>query len=1425
MGSPAQAPAPTTAAATGATAATNSAGSKAGSQAGSAAAAEPLCGTPKPGAFTCFALRRTDTRRALGLQRDTAGQATAPAGLSPADLLSAYALPADGGQGATIAIVDAFDDPTAEADLAVYREQFGLPACTAESGCLRKVDEHGGADYPAADEGWAGEISLDLDMVSAVAPEAHILLIEAASANTDDLGTAEDTAVALGARYVSNSYGAYVDDPAEPAIDEAYFDHPGTALVFSSGDDGYGATYPAASPYVTSVGGTSLTRDTSARGWTESVWNSTVTDGSGIPHWGAPASGCSSAEPKPAFQTDAGCPGRTVTDVSAVADPATGVAVYNSFSDGGWNVYGGTSASAPIITSTYALAGAPVSGTYPNSYPYNSPSALHDVTTGDDASCADASLCGFGTTPSCDPSYLCAAQAGYDGPTGLGTPDGLAAFRPGPHATVHGTVTDADTGKPVAQAAVDIGGHQTTTGSDGTYRIDVPAGSYPAHAGAFGYADHDLGTLDLPDGTDLTEDITLTAIPAEPVSGTVKDSAHAWGVYARVTVDGVPGQTFSDPATGAYRLTVPMNRDYTVHVTPLVPGYQPLTREVQVGATALTGVDLVPQLNTSGTLPAGYEITYHGGGQQHFDTAATPQGWTVKNNTPAGGWQFDDPLNRGNQTGGTGRFAIVDDFADGWSPVDTELISPAYDFSAERTPEVDFASALPADYRLLDATADVDVSTDGGSSWTTVWHHEDLVPGPSYQSVPLDAYAGDPSVRLRFHFTGSLTGIWELDDVAVGTRTLTALHGGMIVGRVTDANTGAGVPGTVLTVPGGSGEPDATARAVASPGDPAVGDGVYWLYSDRTGKQTLTAGLPAFGYPDTTAKATVTADRAVTADVALHPGRLATAQTALSTSVAWGDSRTANLTLTNTGGSPVTFSLGEQNLPSSVPGSAAGTGNAPAVTAPTTLTPLTAYAPAARSGDPANSTPQGPTADLTAHAAAGTPAQGWQTLTDLAVPSFGGVAATDQGVLYEGLGVGSDGSWTTDFRAYDQATGAWRQLASPVTKRDSPAYGFIGGKLYVVGGRDESGHGIRGGEVYDPATDTWAQIADAPLGFGGSAFGTAGGRLYVIGGCDFSVGCGTTDVQVYDPATDTWSTGRPYPEPVSYAACGTVDSVLTCAGGSYEPVDGGVQDSRHTYRLDTATGSWHKVADAPDAFWGAAGTAADGDLLIAGGASSATGEMTGQTYAYDPAADAWNPLPGLPQPQILGQAAPGWYVLGGENAEGGVLGSALQLPGWDAPHADVPWLAESAQKFTLKGGASTTVKVTFDATAMGAADYGDHRAALVVDSDTPYASLTVPLTMSVTAPAGWGELSGTVTGQTPDGGTAPLPGAVVEVDSKNGDTTLTTGADGGYRLWRPVSDGKLTVITAADGYRPATRTLTLVRGGAVTADFTLAALT
>ncbi|GAA4527628.1 putative Ig domain-containing protein [Amycolatopsis samaneae] len=366
----------------------------------------------KPGMATCFAQRQTDTIRARLAPN------AAPSGYGPTDLRSAYNLTASGSASATVAIVDAYDDPNAESDLASYRSTYGLPACTTANGCFKKVNEHGQTSpLPKADTGWAGEISLDLDMVSAICPNCHILLVEADQPSMEDLGTAVNASVSLGAKYVSNSYGGG-EDGSENTYDTSYFQHPGVAITASTGDSGYGISYPASSQYVTAVGGTSLSRSSGGRGWSESAWN-----GAG--------SGCSTSVPKPSFQNvTTGCAKRANADVSAVADPQTGVAVYQTYGGSGWAVYGGTSASAPIIASVYALAGTPGTSDTPGAYPYAHTGNLYDVTTGSNGSCPT--------------SVQCNAGPGWDGPTGLGTPNGTAAFTSG--GGTPGTVTVANPG-------------------------------------------------------------------------------------------------------------------------------------------------------------------------------------------------------------------------------------------------------------------------------------------------------------------------------------------------------------------------------------------------------------------------------------------------------------------------------------------------------------------------------------------------------------------------------------------------------------------------------------------------------------------------------------------------------------------------------------------------------------------------------------------------------------------------------------------------------------------------------------------------------------------------------------------------------------------------------------------------------------------
>jgi subtilase family serine protease len=353
-----------------------------------------VCALPSAGMAGCHALVRTD---AAGKPQATG----TPSGYGPADLQSAYKLAGATSGGRTVAIVDAYNDPTAEADLGVYRAQYGLPACTTANGCFHKVSQTGSStSLPRTNSGWAQEISLDLDMVSATCPDCHILLVEANSASFADLGAAVNQAArTAGVVAISNSYGG--SDAADSTYG-SYYNHPGIAVTASTGDNGYqGGSYPASSSYVTAVGGTSLTMSGTTR-VSETVWS-----GAG--------SGCSTLNAAlpaaAAFST--GCAKRAMADVSAAADPNTGgLSVYapTTSKNSSWSQYGGTSESSPIIASVYALAG----GGYSNATPYAHPGNLFDVTSGSNGTCPT--------------TQWCHARAGWDGPTGLGTPNGTGAF-------------------------------------------------------------------------------------------------------------------------------------------------------------------------------------------------------------------------------------------------------------------------------------------------------------------------------------------------------------------------------------------------------------------------------------------------------------------------------------------------------------------------------------------------------------------------------------------------------------------------------------------------------------------------------------------------------------------------------------------------------------------------------------------------------------------------------------------------------------------------------------------------------------------------------------------------------------------------------------------------------------------------------------
>jgi hypothetical protein len=347
------------------------------------------------GRLSCRAQVRTDGQNHIK-------QFAAPSGLGPADLASAYKLDPAKTSTATIAIVDAFHYPNAESDLATYRSQFGLPLCNKANGCLKVINQNGatspvpGNSPPGND--WTVETALDLQMASAACPNCKLLLVEAQDDQSDGLFVAQNAAAAVpGVVSISDSWGG-PSDGTDVSSDAMFFTHPGVNIFVATGDSGVNTQpdWPSTSPHVIGVGGTTLTKSSSPRGWVEGAWADA-------------GSSCSTLITKPSFQSvvpSAACTKRAASDVAAVADPNTGLAVFNA-ANGGWIVVGGTSAASPFVAGVYARYG--ITPSNDASFAYTHTNQFFDVTTGKNGSCGGA---------------LCNAGAGWDGPTGLGTPNG-----------------------------------------------------------------------------------------------------------------------------------------------------------------------------------------------------------------------------------------------------------------------------------------------------------------------------------------------------------------------------------------------------------------------------------------------------------------------------------------------------------------------------------------------------------------------------------------------------------------------------------------------------------------------------------------------------------------------------------------------------------------------------------------------------------------------------------------------------------------------------------------------------------------------------------------------------------------------------------------------------------------------------------------
>ena len=464
---------------------------------------------------------------------------TPPAGArSPAQFASAYALPTTAAASATIAIVDAYDNPNAESDLASYSSFYGLPACTTANGCFRKVSQTGSTTYPQANSSWGLEIALDVDTAHAICQHCKILLVEAASPSFSNLGAAENEAVKLGASVVSNSWGGS-ESSSETLYDSTYFNHPGVIMTASTGDSGYGVEYPAASPNLVAVGGTTLNLNPD-----NSYKNETA--------WVDAGSGCSSYETKPASQNGVGCAKRAVADVSADADPNTGAAIYDTFGYSGWIQVGGTSLSSPLIAAVFALSGNTSNGTAP----YANRSALHDVTSGSNGSCGGTSLC--------------TAGVGYDGPTGLGTPNGLAAFGGAPAA-------------PDFSFGVSPSSQTVTQGGSTTYTVTMTPNSTFTSGGSVA-----VSTASAPGDVTFSGCASALTAASPSCTLTVTTSPSTAASSHALTITGTGDGTLPAHSAGAtLAVQAPLAPDFSL-------GIAPSTQTVTQGGSTTYTVTLTP---------------------------------------------------------------------------------------------------------------------------------------------------------------------------------------------------------------------------------------------------------------------------------------------------------------------------------------------------------------------------------------------------------------------------------------------------------------------------------------------------------------------------------------------------------------------------------------------------------------------------------------------------------------------------------------------------------------------------------------------------------------------------------------------------------------------------------------------------------------
>ncbi|MEZ4513927.1 MAG: S8 family serine peptidase [Chloroflexota bacterium] len=766
-------------------------------------------------------------------------------------------------------------------------------------------------------------------------------------------------------------------------------------------------------------------------------------------------------------------------------------------------------------------------------------------------------------------------------------------------------------------------------------------------------------------------------------------------------------------------------------------------------------------------------------------------GFTVEGSNPS--WEWGTPT-RGPGFAHSGSSAWATRLGENYNNNEaSQLVSPIIDLSSAGDQFLQLSWWQWMQTEIAADVASVDVSNDGGATWTTLFGP---LSGPTdwgwnpYTIFLEPSYATD-NFRVRFTLTtdDSVTypGFYVDDvgilpaDLAQPTLSCNLGDGSLVIGHVLDGNTGAGINGA--TVRHSSGD---SVWSQATPEDTAVSDGFYTIFSPA-GNHTLTGSKSKYGAE--TVAINVGSGQLLVQDIILPTGSLSTAPAALNATLNMGEQTTLSFDLSNGGGQTADFTLRERPR-----------GFTPASRQP--VAPVQrvngSFSPglllSASSSQRPATTPTAPT-DAP-----------WETITPFPAPTMDNTAAAFDGRVYVVGGVDFNSGQPLDqLNIYDPDSGSWEAGASMVQPRVKPSAAFVGDQLYVVGGWDLSGTPQAQLEIYDPASDSWQLGAPMPTPVAGAPAVALGDQLYVIGGCINGECATTSTVYRYDPAGNSWETVAPYPISVSWQSCGAIDGQLYCAGGVE-----GFGESNHTYRYDPASDSWERLADMVQTQWGSAFTSANGKLVISNGITNNFATITNQTFVYDPVTDSWAQDANSNEPSYRGASACGFYKIGGFSGISFMPTATVEwYPGLTecGNEIDVAWLSFAPAEGSVAAGGGSTISVTLDASVAEITQPGSYLAEIRVSNSTPYQIPNIPVTLTVNPPAGWGRVAGTVTGLAQ----CDQPGAALNhADVVLGEAALKSDASGGFVYWLPAGSYELT--TWASGYVIQTTTVTVTAG-------------